>query len=287
MVSGFFQDDIELVADTLRLTVGTKVEHNEFTGWEYQPSARLSLTPTREHTFWGAVTRALQVPGRNLDGISSIVIPTLAAFPLTVVGHGSQTVVATELQAYELGHRWQPRDNFSFDTALFYHHYNRLIDGNNTLDLVNGIVNSTAFNSVKADSYGFELSSKWHVNDWWRLTAAYSWLKVDFNDSTSSILGEGRDPRNTVSLRSSFDLPHGVELDLWGRYVDHLPSLNVRAYLDMDIRLGWHATRNVEIAVVGQNLISPRRTGFTQDQFTVTLVNPVQRSVFAQVTWRF
>jgi len=215
------------------------------------------------------------------------VIPTLDAFPLTVVGHGSQTVVATELLAYELGHRWQPRENFSFETALFYHHYNRLIDGQITVDLATGIVNATAVNLGTADSYGFELSSKWHVNDWWRLTGAYSWIKVDFNDSTTAIFGEGRDPRNTVSLRSSFDLPRGFELDLWGRYVDHLPSLNVRAYLDLDVRLGWNATRNMEFSVVGQNLISPLRTEFAQDQFTVTPISRVQRAFYVQASFRF
>ncbi len=287
LVSGFFQDDIALVEDRLRLTLGTKVEHNDFTGFEYQPSARLALTPSDQHTFWGAVTRALQVPGRNLDGIQSIVIPTTAAAPLTVVGTGNMQVKSTEVVAYELGHRWQPLEAFSFDTALFYNHYRRLIDGQNSVDLVNGIVTSTAINQGTADTYGFELSSTWHVNDWWRLTGAYSLLRVDFHNNGNSIFGEGRDPKNQVSLRSSFDLPHGLELDFWGRYVDHLPSLNVSAYLDLDVRLGWHATKNVEFSVVGQNLISPRRTEFAQDQFTVTLVNPVQRAVYAQVAFRF
>jgi iron complex outermembrane receptor protein len=287
VVSGFWQDDIALVEDKLRLTLGTKVEHNDFTGFEYQPSARLALTPNSQHTFWGAVSRAVQVPGRNLDGIQGIVIPTRAAFPLSFVGYGNTEVTSTELLAYELGHRWQTKESFSLDTALFYQHYNRLIDGQVTVNPANATVNSTAINKGTADSYGFEISSKWHVAHWWRLTGAYSFLKVDFHDNTVSIFGEGRDPRHQVSLRSSFDLPGGFELDLWGRYVDHLPSLRVSSYMDLDVRLGWHATKNLEFSVVGQNLISPRRTEFAQDQFAATLVNPVQRAVYAQVSMRF
>lgn len=287
LATAFVQDEIELVEDKLRLTLGTKFEHNDFTGFEFQPSARLALTPNPQHTLWGSVTRALQVPGRNLDGIRNIGVPSTAAAPLSVLGSGSSDVKSTELRAYELGHRWQPTDSVSLDTALFYHHYNRLIDGAVTVDLAAGTVLNTAINRGTADSYGFEVSSKWHVNDWWRLTGAYSWLQVDFHDNANSIFGEGRDPRNQVSLRSSFDLPRGFELDLWGRYVDHLPSLNVSAYLDLDVRLGWHATKHLEFAIVGQNLISPLRSEFAQDQFTPTVVNRVERAVYAQITLRF
>ena len=287
VVSGFVQDDLALVEDRLRLTVGTKIEHNDFTGLEYQPSVRIALTPNSRQTFWGAVSRAVQVPGRNLDGIHGIVIPTLEALPLSVVGTGNTELKSTELTAYELGHRWQPKDSISIDTALFYQHYDRLVDGQVTVDLATATASSAAVNQGTADSYGFEISTKWHVTDWWRLTGACSFLKVDLHETSISLFGEGRDPRNQVSLRSSFDLPRRIELDLWGRYVDHLPSLGVSAYFDLDVRLGWHATENLEFSIVGQNLISPRRTEFAQDQFAPTLINSVQRSVYAQVSVRF
>lgn len=287
LATAFVQDEIELVEDKLRLTLGTKFEHNDFTGFEFQPSARLALTPNSKHTVWGSATRALQVPGRNLDGVRNIGIPSLAAAPLSVLGSGNPNVKSTELLAYELGHRWQPTDSVSLDTAVFYHHYNRLVDGEATVNFGNATVLNTAINRGTADSYGFEVSSKWHVNDWWRLTGAYSWLRVDLHDSTTSLFGEGRDPRNQVSLRSSFDLPRNVELDLWSRYVSRLPSLGVPAYFDLDARLGWHATKNVEFAIVGQNLIAPRRIEFAQDQFTPTVVNRVERTVYAQISLRF
>ncbi len=287
LVTGFFQDEITLVEDRLRLTLGTKLEHNDFTGFEYQPSARLAFTPNQRQTLWGAVTRAVQVPGRNLDGIHGIVIPTTAALPLTVVGNGDKGVQATSVIAYELGHRWQPRENFSLDSALFYNNYNRIVDGRGSVNFAAGTYENTAVNQGSVDSYGFELSSKWQVTQSWRLTGAYSHLFVDFHGTANPIFGEGTDPRHQVSLRSSFDLPHGFELDLWGRYVDHLAQLNVSSYLDLDVRLGWHATRNVEFSITGQNLISPRRFEYAADQYTKTIVNAVQRAVLAQVSLRF
>ena len=289
-MTAFFQDEIALVEDRLRLTLGTKLEHNDFTGFEYQPSARLAFTPNNQQTFWSAVTRAVQVPGRNLDGIHGIVIPTTAAFPLTVIGNGNKGVQATSVIAYELGHRWQPRENFSLDSALFYNNYNRIVDGRGSVNIAAGTYENTAVNQGTVDSYGFELSSKWHVTQSWRLTGTYSHLFVDFHGTQAAIFGEGADPRHQVSLRSSFDLPHGFELDFWGRYVDRItlaPGVPVSSYLDLDVRLGWHATRNVEFSIVGQNLISPRRFEYAADQYTKTTVNAVQRAILAQVSLRF
>jgi iron complex outermembrane recepter protein len=285
--SGFVQDDLELIEDRVHLTLGTKLEHNDSTGFEYQPSVRLALTPNARHTLWGAVSRAVQVPGRNFDAIQSTVLPTLAAFPLSVVGAGSRNLKSTEMMGYELGHRWQPNRVFSVDSTVFYQHYDRLIDGLPTVDLTDATLRNSSINQGSADTYGFEFSSIWNVTDWWRLSGAYTWFKANFHDSTTSLFGEGSDPRNTGSLRASFDLPGGLELDVWARYVDQLPSFNVPSYTDLDLRLGWHATENLEFSVVGQNLLSPSRAEFSEEQFNTTLVNFVQRAVYAQVSLRF
>ncbi len=37
--STFLQDEIALIEDTLKLTLGSKLSHNDFTGWEIQPSS--------------------------------------------------------------------------------------------------------------------------------------------------------------------------------------------------------------------------------------------------------
>src|SRR4029079_17536207 len=65
LFSTFLQDEITLVEDKLKLTLGSKFEHNDYTGWEVQPSGRLAWTPNERHTLWGAVSRAVQLPGRN------------------------------------------------------------------------------------------------------------------------------------------------------------------------------------------------------------------------------
>jgi iron complex outermembrane recepter protein len=40
LVTGFVQDELKLAQDRVRLAVGTKLEHNDYTGFEYQRLGR-------------------------------------------------------------------------------------------------------------------------------------------------------------------------------------------------------------------------------------------------------
>ncbi len=62
--SWFVQDQIPLVADHIWLTLGSKFEHNNYTGFELQPNVRLLWTPTAHQSAWVAVTRAVRTPSR-------------------------------------------------------------------------------------------------------------------------------------------------------------------------------------------------------------------------------
>src|SRR6185295_3208709 len=42
LFSAFIQDEFKIIPDQLTFTLGTKIEHNDFTGLEVQPSARLA-----------------------------------------------------------------------------------------------------------------------------------------------------------------------------------------------------------------------------------------------------
>ena len=95
--SAFAQDEIALVKDRLHLTLGTKLEHNDYTGFEVQPSARLAWKLSQQQTLWGAISRAIRAPSR-ID--RDLVVP-----PVTF---GSPDFESEKLRAYELGYRVQP-----------------------------------------------------------------------------------------------------------------------------------------------------------------------------------
>src|SRR5207244_2889894 len=105
--SGFVQDTFTIVPQKLFFMAGTKLEHNDFTGFEYQPGARLWWTPDKKQTFWGAVSRPVRVPSRtesDLTLVSAFVGPPGGPFaPLAI--QGDDEARAEELTAYEAGHR--------------------------------------------------------------------------------------------------------------------------------------------------------------------------------------
>lgn len=91
-----------------------------------------------------------------------------------------------------------------------------------------------------------------------------------------------------LSLRSQWDLFERVELDLWIRYVDNLPTLNVDSYTTLDAKIAWKPTDNMEISLVGQNLIDNKHIEFKENSaFIPGGGNEVERSVYFQVTLHF
>ena len=75
-LSAFLQDELKLT-DSLSLTIGSKVEHNGFTGLEFEPSAQLVWTPTKSKPF-GFPRRELSASPVPLD---AGILNDVAAFP--------------------------------------------------------------------------------------------------------------------------------------------------------------------------------------------------------------
>ena len=176
LFSAFLHNEITLVEDRLKLTLGTKVEHNDFTGLEWAPNARLAWTPNDLHTVWASVSRAVQVPGRNQNDVREGIVPfnqlppLLGAFPLYVSYAGSTDVKAQELIGYELGYRLQPVEEWSLGIATYYNFYDNLIYGEpNLAGIAPGavpgtfILPSTARSGGHGVTYGFELSAEYRA----------------------------------------------------------------------------------------------------------------------------
>jgi iron complex outermembrane receptor protein len=298
LFSAFLQNETEVVKERLWLTLGSKFEHNDFTGFEIQPNARLRWKPADNQTVWGAVSRAVQVPGPTLQGARLPVLALNTGTPGTFLGSGTSNpqFPATVLVAYELGYRVQVSDALTLDGSAFYNDYDNLPAGmvDFTTDLVAPafvppIVFPVNGNSTGAGhTYGFEVSSRWQAEDWWRITANYTFMESRLN----AFIRAGQEPESQVSLQSSMDLGGHVELDIWGRYVSPLynfggGSINVDSYFDLDIRVGWKPRANLEFSIVGQNLISPRRQEFGPNPAAAIRIAQVPRGVYGQVAYKF
>jgi iron complex outermembrane recepter protein len=252
----FAQDEIALVKDWLHLTLGTKLEHNDYSGFEVQPSARLAWKLSQQQTLWGAISRAIRAPSR-ID--RELVVP-----PVTF---GSPDFESEKLHAYELGYRVQPRKQLSFSLAVFYNQYGDIrseeqVNPATPFPLVFG-------NGQKGKSYGAELTADYRVTNWWRLRTGHTELRVHIrrkpgSTDISSGVAEAADSNHYFTLRSSFDLPRHIEFDPTFRYVSRItnPSQAVPGYSELDLRLAWKPKPKVELSVVGQNLLHDHHAEF-------------------------
>ncbi|HEV2691497.1 MAG TPA: TonB-dependent receptor [Verrucomicrobiae bacterium] len=284
LFSGFVQDEIMVMKD-LYFTMGTKLEHNDYTGFEVEPSARLQWNVATNHMLWAAVSRAVRTPSRiDRDSLEpDSATPLLAGQS----GFESESVIA-----YELGYRAQLTRKISTSISAFYNDY----DDVRSLSFTPVTFFPFYFaNNLEGQTYGAELTADYQMLDWWRLHAGYDLLEehihvkpgqIDINDA----LNETSDPKHQFSIRSSMDLPGNVEFDTGLRWVDTLHNNNgpvvgtVPSYFELDARLAWQATKNLEFAVVGQNLLHDHHPEYG---FPGTTREEIARSVYGKVTFRW
>jgi iron complex outermembrane receptor protein len=266
--SAFVQDDVTLVPDRLHFIAGSKFEHNDYTGFEMEPSARLLWTPSDKQTVWGSVSRAVRTPSTYETGINfdvTNVPPSAATFglPALIKLTGNPNLQSERLMAYELGYRVEPLPDLAFDAAGFYNHYDNLANfalGTPTPVIPPGsffpqyvLVPETLLNTTHAESWGTELSGQWRVTDYWRLIASYSWLHMSLHPNTSSEQGDG--PGNQAQIRSYLDLPHNIEVNGALYYMDDLPDIGITSYIKADLGVTWRPWKSLQIGVYGQNLL--------------------------------
>jgi iron complex outermembrane receptor protein len=150
------------------------------------------------------------------------------------------------------------------------------------------VIPFTQANKLQGETYGVELLANYHLADWWRWQVGYTflhiqlWPKAGSTDIVSEPAAEGNSPRHQVFWRSLMNLPANLEFDTTLRYVDALPSQRVGAYVALDVHLGWRPIQNLELAVVGQNLLDNRHL-----EFSSTFRTEIQRGVYGKVTWRY
>jgi iron complex outermembrane receptor protein len=275
LFSGFLQDEIAIVPELFGVTIGTKIEHNDFSGIEVQPSIRAAYTPNTNQTVWAGVSRAVRRPTRFEADLSIPFIPLSKQAP--------DQFESEKVIAYELGYRLKPLDMVSFDATIFYNEYSDL----RSQEVIGGV--RYLRNELEGDGYGFEIAANYQPVEYWRLRASYRYLETRLHLSDSSTdptggFGEGDDPRNIVVLQSMFDLPYHLQFDQVLRYVDKLPDPYVPAYLVADLRLAWLPSEHIEIAVVGRNLLDNHHPEIGAAS---PLRKEVEQSIFGKVTLRF
>ena len=276
--SVFFQDEIGLFQNKLRLTAGVKYLKNTFSNGLLLPNFRLLYQLTPDQSVWGSVTRSNRFPSRfERDGRLA-----LAGTPTEIVElQGNASVRSETLWGYEFGYRAQLTSVLSFDAVGFYNDYHQSTgeqEVSDSLELVRS--------QVTTRTYGGELSGEWRTLPWWRLRPAFSYLHIRRTAPEGIETESGEDPTYQFSIRSLMNLTDTIEFDTTFRFVDRLVGLDVGSYHNLDIRLGWQPISKLEFSVIGHNLLENRHTEF-KPEFIQTAASQIQRGMFGKVTWRF
>jgi iron complex outermembrane receptor protein len=301
LFSGFWQNEFMLAPKRLRLTLGSKLEHNNYTGFEVQPNIRLLCTPNDRHTIWAAVSRAVRTPARIEDDIQAPyqVLPETGGLPNVVTVFGNRGIKSEILIAYELGYRVRLVTDLSLDVATFYNSYRRLstaIFGEpyfSSTPLPPRVVIPLIFNNrLRGESYGAELVANWNVWSHWKLSGGYSFLRLQLHPYAGSPLpltaesAEGDSPRHQIQLHSQLRLLHNLEFDAALYRVSRLFTGSIPGYTRLDARLGWRLRDSIDLSLGLQNLLDPRHPEFGETYLGET---PTQRErgIYGKLTWRF
>jgi iron complex outermembrane receptor protein len=300
LYSFFLQDKIALTPDKLFLTLGSKLEHNDFTGFELEPSARLLWIPDKQNSVWASVSRATRSPSLYNEEIHG----TLARFavpngsggyvPAAATISGNPDFDSEKLVAYELGYRLQPTRRVSIDVSAYYNNYTSLqsVQQGTPQPGATYIFPSQFANGIQGDTYGGEIAANVQMTDYWRLSASYSLVHATFenmpgsNDRTTAAADSGSAPRNQAQLHSYLDITKHLHFNAGAYFTDRVNEYNVPAYVSTDLNVMWEPHEGMEVTVGVLNLIDQRHPEFGVSAGQ-GFADELPRTFYGMVTYRF
>jgi iron complex outermembrane receptor protein len=274
LASVYAQDRITLQPDRLELTAGFKLEHNDFTGLEPQPSVRLAWFPDLRHTLWVGWSHAVRTPSLTEDSgtTDGPVLPPGVAdrfLPVAIRGLGNPALRAETLEAFEAGWRWAPHPQWNVSASGFVNRYAHLIDVTSAPPFVQAapvpalIFPAPVGNGMAAQVTGGELAVTWQPRAAWRFNLALAQKQLTAHPSGPdpfNLAGSlrGNIPRWTALASSTVQLAPAWELTTCLRWVDELPAMHIPSYTEASGYLAWRPHPSWEFALVGRNLLAAR-----------------------------
>jgi iron complex outermembrane recepter protein len=322
VVNLFGQDEIQIIASRLAVTLGVDLEHNPLSEHDVDvlPSIRLLGSLNEHNHAWVAVTRAISTPtyeqtAASVDNATPIRPPGSAENPFPVPIQTSvianPLIRSERITAFELGYRSQIGDTFSIDATTFRHNY-RSLRGEQAVDLqcqpsgVSVFVDPSCLfgaaslrniiqfeNLLEGHSTGLEIAADWAPVTGMRFIAAYTHLNLKVDSTSADPVSAGvanmvmgQSPKHQILLRSDLALAATVDLYLAARHVSALPEGDIPAYWSADVNLVWHVTPQWEVAAFGHNLLNRTHVEFLSELRDIPLTS-IQRSVGLRVRWNY
>lgn len=305
-VSAFAQLTYEWLDDELWVTGGTKLGVNSRSGFEYQPSIRLTWVPLEEHTLWASFSRSVRTPSLadvNLSTITRQTPPAAPGAPTVIsVVSGNPDFESEKSWFIEGGWRWRPRQNLFIDSTGFVGIYSDLravrtgtpMPGLGPGGAPQVLIPLQLVNGAQQVIPGAELRVSYRPYENWTLDAHYSFLKPDIEADDS--LGpsgpernEGLVAKNVIHLRSYLDLGDDWSWNVAYWWQDGIGGGSLGPRRDghhrLDTTIQWRPSEGVEVTIGGRNLLDQRRAEWLPDPRDLT--TQIEREFWIGVELRF
>jgi len=294
LYSVFIQDDIALIRDRLKLTGGLKAEHNQYSGWEMQPSLR-AIYSAGQWGLWAAASRTLRMPNMIENGIA-LDVKAGPGYVARLIGDGRMR--PEQVTAYEVGLRLHPHDDLLFQATAFRMFYKGVADSyqNTAAAFVENtylVVPVYMANVLDGNARGVELDLTWQASSWIKLKGSFTHLRSHYmptpiNDAetrySAYVLTE-QTPENRYHIGTSINLAGDVELDLNFSHWDRFNRDRVARYNRLDARIGWNPVAGVELSLVGKNLLQATHKEDLESTLQASTLQ--QQSYLFKATYRY
>jgi iron complex outermembrane receptor protein len=291
--SAYLQDDYTLRPDRLVLSGGAKLQHNNYTGLEWQPSVRLLWTPRRNHSLWAAASRAVHVPSRRDHDLVGIrfALPQPAPPGSEGVLRGNRDFLSERLRSYEAGWRWRAGKRLAFDLAGYLadeRGYGVPAQGEPMLaeqPFPHREVSFYYVNGPPRKHGGMEVEATWQAHPNWRLQANYSgyWGGRAPAATLDLPLGSSSYPPHQAQLRSAWTPRRRYTLSVNTYLVSHLPGTRIPGYVRLDARFAARAAEQCEFSFGVRDALDPRHPEFVSAEYVRGA--EARRSLFVSLTW--
>jgi iron complex outermembrane receptor protein len=304
LFSAFAQDEIALRSDSLHLIVGARLEHNTFTGFHLQPTARLAWTLNNRNMLWSAVSGADRTPSRFDTALRDnyFVSPgnvSTGGLPALVSVFGNPKFKNERLTAFEAGYRNTWTNRFSVDMTAFYNRYRHLESVEPQAPVIETnpapvhlLMPAMYGNGLYGETHGIEAFANLKVAEFWTLSPGYAFMTMHlhnyaYSGDTTTVPGyQGGYPDHQAQLRSAVSLPWKIKWNASAYFVNRLPAESISSYTRLDSGLTWSAREKLAISLVGQNLLRDRRMEFI-DPVSSEQSGWIRRDAYAKITWSF
>lgn len=297
--------------DDLLLGLGLKLEHNIYTGTEYQANLNFNYALSDVHNVWTAISRAARVPSRlERDGmIIAGVLPAgeVPGVPLDVYMRFTaleKRLEAEYLHGLEAGWRYNPAANISLDVAAFFNDYSDLrnVDPGIPYCLPDPscqpqpllMVQPFGFANIdSAQTHGIETVLNYRASPSVNLEFGFSLIDISYDNNSrldlsgvNGVTPARDDPFFKLNAELDWLLSPRSRINLLFRFVSKPGIGDIDAYGVADLHYVWNPVGNFELTLGARNLGEPAHQEFTE----VFVLNPptlIEHSAYLKLKWRW